>query len=65
MPLRTTARVAVQIVYGAAAMLLIAAFIEAFWSSTTAVPPVAKYLTGVALWLFVGAYFLFMGRRAH
>ena len=61
----TTARVAVQIVYGAAAMLLIAAFLEAFWSSTTAVPPVAKYLTGVALWLFVGAYFLFMGRRAH
>ena len=35
------------------------------WSLTTAVPPVPKYLIGAALWLFVGAYFLFMGRRAH
>ena len=61
----TTARVAVRIVYGAAAMLLIAAFLEAFWSSTTAVPPLAKHLVGAALWVFVGAYFLFMGRRAH
>lgn len=61
----TSARVAVRIVYGAAAMLLFAAFIEAFWSSTTAVPPIVKYLVGAALWVFVGAYFLFMGRRAH
>jgi uncharacterized membrane protein SpoIIM required for sporulation len=59
------AEVAVRIVYGAAAMLLIAAFLEAFWSSTTAVPPLPKYLVGIALWVLVGAYFLFMGRRAH
>ncbi len=59
-----SARVAVRIVYGAAGMLLVAAFIEAFWSSTTAVPPLAKYLVGAALGLCVGAYFLFMGRRA-
>jgi uncharacterized membrane protein SpoIIM required for sporulation len=61
----TSARIAVRIVYGATAMLLFAAFIEAFWSSTTAVPPIVKYLVGAALWVFVGAYFLFMGRRAH
>ncbi len=55
---------AVRIVYGAAAMLFVAAFIEAFWSSTTAVPPLAKYGVGALLWALVGGYFVFMGRRA-
>ena len=57
------ARVAVQIVYGAAGMLVVAAFIEAFWSSSTYIPPLGKYLVGAGLWLLVAGYFLFMGQR--
>jgi uncharacterized membrane protein SpoIIM required for sporulation len=54
---------AVKIVYGAAAMLLIAAFIEAFWSSSRWVPASVKFGTAVLLWTLVAGYFLFMGRR--
>ena len=58
----TAARVAVKIVYGAAGMLLIAAFIEAFWSSSKLIPPMGKFIVGTFLWLSVGAYFTFMGQ---
>ena len=37
------ARPAVRLMYGAAAMFFIAAFIEAFWSPLTAFPPQTKY----------------------
>jgi uncharacterized membrane protein SpoIIM required for sporulation len=54
---------AVRIVFGATAMLLIAAFIEAFWSSGTYLPPTGKFIVGGLLWVLVAAYFLFMGAR--
>ena len=54
---------AVRIVYGAAGMLLIAAFIEAFWSSGSYLPPTGKFIVGGLLWALVAAYFLFMGAR--
>ncbi|MCL2875187.1 MAG: stage II sporulation protein M [Betaproteobacteria bacterium] len=54
---------AVQIVYGATAMLLIAAFIEAFWSSGAYLPVTGKFIVGGLLWALVAAYFLFMGVR--
>ncbi|MDR2926367.1 MAG: stage II sporulation protein M [Azoarcus sp.] len=57
------ARPAVKIVYGATAMLLIAAFIEAFWSSGAYVPVREKFIVGGLLWALVAAYFLFMGAR--
>jgi uncharacterized membrane protein SpoIIM required for sporulation len=57
------ARPAVQIVYGATAMLLIAAFIEAFWSSGAYLPVAGKFIVGGLLWALVAAYFLFMGAR--
>lgn len=60
--LRDAAHSSIRIMYGVAAMLLIAAFIEAFWSSTQAVSPLLKYVTGGALWLLVAAYLLLMGR---
>ena len=41
-----------------------AAFIEAFWSSTTWPPAWLKYLVGLSLWLLVYAYLLLMGRNA-
>jgi len=56
------AQPAVRLMYGAAGMFLIAAFIEAFWSPLTAFPPVTKYVVGAILWGVVLGYFLFGGR---
>ncbi|QKZ06612.1 stage II sporulation protein M [Pseudomonas eucalypticola] len=61
--LREAANIAIQFVYGVIAMLLIAAFIEAYWSSKTAFSPQAKYLVGGALWALVAAYLIFVGRQ--
>jgi len=55
-------RAAAGIMYGAAAMLLAAAFVEAFWSPRTTVGPLVKYGVGIAAWLLVLAYFTFAGR---
>lgn len=55
-------RRSVRILYGAAAMLVIAAFLEAFWSSSVLVPNAVKYSIGGALWAFVLFYFLVFGR---
>lgn len=54
--LQVASREAVQIVLGAAAMLLIAAFIEAFWSSKTSVPIVVKVGVGIVCWILVLSY---------
>lgn len=56
------AREAVPLVIGAMWMLVGAAFIEAFWSSSTTIPAAVKYAVAAVLWLTVAAYFLFMGR---
>src|SRR5512134_3217011 len=56
------AKPAVRLMYGAAGMFLVAAFIEAFWSPLTAFPPLTKYLVGAVLWGIVIGYFLFAGR---
>ena len=56
------ARAATRIVYGAAAMFLAAAFVEAFWSPLTEVPVHIKYGVGIAMWLAVAAYFVLAGR---
>lgn len=46
---------AVQIAGGAAVMLVIAAFIEAFWSPSD-IPNLVKYIVGSGLWLIVVLY---------
>jgi len=56
------ARAATGIVYGAAGMLLLAAFVEAFWSPLGAVEPTIKYGVGIALWVLVVGYFSLVGR---
>ena len=56
------AKPAVRIMYGAALMFFIAAFIEAFWSPLTEVPYRAKIAAGVAGWVLLAAYFAFAGR---
>jgi len=57
-------REAVVIIYGVAAMLLIAAAVEAFWSSARWVPPLMKYSVAAACWTGVLAYLTLQGRRA-
>ncbi|MEM6639728.1 MAG: stage II sporulation protein M [Pseudomonadota bacterium] len=61
--LRHTASDTMPMVYGFTAMLLIAAFIEAFWSSTSWSPPTVKYTVAALLWVGVALYFVFAGRR--
>lgn len=63
--LRLAAGCSVQLVAGVILLLLIAAFVEAYWSSMTLVKPQVKYLVGAGLWLLVGLYFGFVGRRRH
>lgn len=60
--LAAAGRAGAGIMYGAAAMLLAAAFVEAFWSPRTSVAPLIKYGVGIAAWLAVLAYFAFAGR---
>jgi uncharacterized membrane protein SpoIIM required for sporulation len=55
-------RPAVKVMYGAALMFLIAAFIEGFWSPLKTFPPTTKYAVGLAMWLALLLYFLFAGR---
>jgi uncharacterized membrane protein SpoIIM required for sporulation len=56
------ARPAVQIMYGAALLFLVAAFIEAFWSPLTGVPFEVKLGVGAAGWALLLAYFALAGR---
>lgn len=63
--LRLAAHKSVQMICGVMLFLLIAAFIEAYWSSATNVAPWIKYLAGAALWILVAAYLLLAGRSRH
>jgi uncharacterized membrane protein SpoIIM required for sporulation len=59
--LRVRGLEAAQVVGGAAAMLVVAAFIEAFWSPAP-IPAIYKYVVASCLWLAVFAYLTFSGR---
>lgn len=61
--LKRGAAVAIKLMYGVIIMLVIAAFIEAFWSSNNIFDPWQKYLVGGFLWLLVVSYFIFSGRN--
>ena len=63
--LRLAARKSVQMLCGVMLILLIAAFIEAYWSSSSTLAPWIKYLTGAGLWLLMGAYLALAGRTHH
>jgi uncharacterized membrane protein SpoIIM required for sporulation len=63
--LRLAAAKAVQLVGGVILFLLLAAFIEAFWSSTTVASPAIKYGVGACLWALVIGYLALAGRRQH
>jgi len=55
-------KIAIAIMYGVVVMSLIAAFIEAFWSSSV-MPVMIKYVVAAFLWAFVAFYFLYLGRE--
>ena len=57
------ARPAIRIMYGAALMFLLAAFIEGFWSPLKTFSPQVKYAVGLTLWALVVAYFSIAGRK--
>ncbi|GAB3066252.1 stage II sporulation protein M [Stenotrophomonas tumulicola] len=66
--LREGGRIGAQLCLGIAAMLLVAAFIEAFWSSIASVPAWGKYSVAAVLWTLVLAWLWRGGRggtRAH
>jgi uncharacterized membrane protein SpoIIM required for sporulation len=56
--LQIAARETSVIVFGAAVMLVIAAAIEAFWSSAAWVDPLAKFAGAAGCWLLVAVFFL-------
>jgi uncharacterized membrane protein SpoIIM required for sporulation len=60
--LKDTARQSLGLVTGFFVMLVIAAFIEGFWSAA-AVEDSVKYTVGAGLWAVVLLYFAFAGRR--
>lgn len=62
--LREGAREAVVVIYGVIALLLIAAAVEAFWSSARWVAPAVKYGVGAACWALVLGYLAGQGRPA-
>jgi len=51
------------LLYGLTAMLLVAAAIEAFWSSARWLPPSIKYTVAAVCWTGVFAYLTLSGRR--
>lgn len=56
-------QLSMKLVYGSFFLLLIAAFVEAFWSSTHIVTANTKYWVGLACWIIVFAYFLLLGKN--
>ncbi|MDX1515474.1 MAG: stage II sporulation protein M, partial [Woeseiaceae bacterium] len=51
------------LIYGGTMMLVIAAFVEAYWSSTTWPPAPVKYGVGILFWVVHGLYFALFGRH--
>lgn len=62
--LKLAASEAIVVIYGVIGMLLLAAGVEAFWSSAAWVTAPVKYGVGAACWLLVFAYLGWQGRPA-
>ena len=58
------ARECVVLVYGVTAMLVVAAAIEAFWSSAIWLPNAVKYSAAAVCWIVVLIYLSLQGRHA-
>jgi uncharacterized membrane protein SpoIIM required for sporulation len=62
--LREAGKTALPLISGSALFLVIAAAIEAFWSSRYQLPSAVRYGVGIAGWVLVYAYLLFAGRAS-
>jgi uncharacterized membrane protein SpoIIM required for sporulation len=60
--LRRAGKEVLPIIAGSALLLVLAAVIEAFWSSRHQLPPALRYGAGAAGWVLLLCYFLFAGR---
>lgn len=60
----TATREAIVVVYGVTIMLIVAAAVEAFWSSATWLPASLKYTAAALCWASVLTYFFRQGRHA-
>lgn len=58
------ARESAILLYGVTGMLVVAAAVEAFWSSASWLSAGIKYAVAAVCWIAVLAYFAFQGRRA-
>lgn len=61
--LKVSAKVSIKLVFGVIVMLVIAAFLEAFWSSGSYFSNSVKYGVGAGLWIIVIAYLFLSGRN--
>jgi uncharacterized membrane protein SpoIIM required for sporulation len=61
--IKEAGKTALPLIAGATIMLIIAAALEAFWSSRHEFPLTLRYGSGAFCWLLVIFYFLFAGRR--
>lgn len=59
--LKVTAQRALPLIYGGPLLVLLAAFVEGFWSASS-VQPEIKLLTGAGLWFLMAGWLLFAGR---
>jgi len=57
-------RESMVLIYGVTGMLLVAAGIEAFWSSARWIAPAVKYGVAAVCWLAVLGYLTLQGRHA-
>jgi uncharacterized membrane protein SpoIIM required for sporulation len=60
--LKATGREVLPVIAGSGLLLVLAAVIEAFWSSRHQFPPALRYGAGAAGWVLLLLYFLFAGR---
>jgi uncharacterized membrane protein SpoIIM required for sporulation len=61
--LQSTAREVIPLIYGFALLFILAAFIEAFWSSDALLDIDLKYVIGMMSWICLWLYFAFVGRN--
>ena len=61
--LKQNGRIAIQLMFGVFIMLLIAAFVEAFWSSNNVLPFLPKLIIGLFGWVLLAWYLLRAGKR--
>ncbi|MEM7249851.1 MAG: stage II sporulation protein M [Pseudomonadota bacterium] len=60
--LRHAADRALLLIYGAALLFLVAAIVEAYWSSLVGIEPIVKWTFGIAGWVLLWSYLLLAGR---